>query len=193
MDLALLLFVCLILKIVVTQLENKQRREEERQRRIEEEEADRQEEVSVRRPNRKIPFEIPTMRQSEPNAETKLPQADRIFIRPKKTAEPGEEQHSKREPRREVRREMRRETRREAVQESTVVQAKSSVNPLYLERLAMKPTARTETEPVMPTEEVREPQAAPRIPTSRDRLIEGIILAEVLGKPKAYQNRERMR
>lgn len=184
MEPIILFLVFLAWRILSSQIEGKARREEERNRR-EEEEADWQEEVPVRRPNRKIPFEIPTMRQSEPNAETKLPQADRIFIRPKKTEEPSSEPRPKRES--------RREAKRESGQMSVPTPQAGSVNPLYLERLAMKPTAYKEEVVELFREEVCEEKPLPRIPTSRDRLIEGIILAEVLGKPKAYRDRGRMR
>lgn len=181
METALILVLALILKIVSVQIENEKRRNEAKQRRQEEAETARQEEAPVRVTKRKLPFEIPEMREADPNAETRLPQADRIFIRREKTAEPKAEPKPTPEPKRGL--------KRDTVMTSE--QAKA-VNPLYQARLAMAPTVHRETV-VSPIKEDVPKQAKPRIPTDRERLIEGIILAEVLGKPKAYQKKPYLR
>ena len=179
METGLILVLALILKIVSVQIENKKRREAERERRQEEAEteATQQEEAPIRVTKRKLPFEIPTMREADPNAETRLPQADRIFIRREKTAEP------------EVQSEPTREPKRDIVMPSERAKA---VNPLYQARLAMAPTMHRETV-FGPLQEDAPAKANVRIPTDKERLIEGIILAEVLGKPKAYQKKPYLR
>lgn len=181
MEPLLLIVLALILKIVSVQIENEKRRNEAKQRRQEEAETARQEEAPVRVTKRKLPFEIPEMREADPNAETRLPQADRIFIRREKTAEPKAEPKPTLEPKRGLKRDI----------VMTSEQAKA-VNPLYQARLAMAPTVHRETV-VSPIKEDVPKQAKPRIPTDRERLIEGIILAEVLGKPKAYQKKPYLR
>ena len=181
MEPLLLIVLALILKIVSVQIENEKRRNEAKQRRQEEAETARQEEAPVRVTKRKLPFEIPEMREADPNAETRLPQADRIFIRREKTAEPKAEPKPTPEPKRGL--------KRDTVMTSE--QAKA-VNSLYQARLAMAPTVHRETV-VSPIKEDVPKQAKPRIPTDRERLIEGIILAEVLGKPKAYQKKPYLR
>ena len=181
MEPLLLIVLALILKIVSVQIENEKTRNEAKQRRQEEAETARQEEAPVRVTKRKLPFEIPEMREADPNAETRLPQADRIFIRREKTAEPKAEPKPTPEPKRGL--------KRDTVMTSE--QAKA-VNPLYQARLAMAPTVHRETV-VSPIKEDVPKQAKPRIPTDRERLIEGIILAEVLGKPKAYQKKPYLR
>ena len=181
MEPLLLIVLALILKIVSVQIENEKRRNEAKQRRQEEAETARQEEAPVRVTKRKLPFEIPEMREADPNAETRLPQADRIFIRREKTAEPKAESKPTPEPKRGLKRDI----------VMTSEQAKA-VNPLYQARLAMTPTVHRETV-VSPIKEDVPKQAKPRIPTDRERLIEGIILAEVLGKPKAYQKKPYLR
>ena len=189
METALIIVLALILKIVSVQIEGKQKREEaKRQREEAETESVRQEEAPVREPKRKLPFEIPTMREADPNAETRLPQADRIFIRREKTAEP----QAQPEPNREVRRTDRPAPKVKAAVETREEKAKGGVNPLYQARLAMMPTVQRETA-VSPIKEDAPKQTKPRIPTDRERLIEGIILAEVLGKPKAYQRKPYLR
>lgn len=188
METILILVLCLILKIVSVQLEGKKRREEEQARRRQEAGSERQEEVVVQTPKRKLPFEIPTMRQADPNAETKLPQADRIFIRREKTAEQAHEPEPKHQPHRAS----------QTVPDVKVAVEKQSeqvvggVNPLYQARLAMESTVHREVAGSSMKEEPHT-KTKPRIPTDRERLVEGIILAEVLGKPKAYQNRRYMR
>lgn len=128
---------------------------------------------------RKLSFEIPTMRPSEEGAETKLPQADRIFARREEKAMPSD-----------------------AVEAVTVTEVERtplpkmpSINLRYQEQLRKKPSVKAD-EAMPPEEQSIEPIAANEerryIPTSRDRLVEGIILAEVLGKPKAYQNHRRI-
>lgn len=181
MEPLLLIVLALILKIVSVQIENEKRRNEAKQRRQEEAETARQEEAPVRVTKRKLPFEIPEMREADPNAETRLPQADRIFIRREKTVEPKAEPKPTLEPKRGLKRDI----------VMTSEQAKA-VNPLYQARLAMAPTVHRETV-VSPIKEDVPKQAKPRIPTDRERLIEGIILAEVLGKPKAYQKKPYLR
>ncbi|MBQ2246950.1 MAG: hypothetical protein II324_07835 [Selenomonadales bacterium] len=177
MELALWLVACLILKIVVTQMENKKRREEERHENQEETDIEWQGEASQQAPKRKLPFEIPTMREADPNAETRLPQADRIFIRREKTAESKAEPKPTPEPKRVLK------------QDSVMPSERTKgINPLYQARLAMGPTTHRETV-VDPIKEDAPKRARPQIPTDRQRLVEGIILAEVLGKPKAYQRR----
>ncbi len=190
MEPLLIIVLALILKIVSVQIEGKRRREAERERRRSEieMETDRQEEAPVRSSKRKLPFEIPTMREADPNAETRLPQADRIFIRREKTAEPSEQPETQRRPRRAVKTAPEMKKAVEAAGE----QMKSRVNPLYQARLAMAPTVHRETE-VSPLAEEVPTKPTPRIPTDRERLIEGIILAEVLGKPKAYQKKPYLR
>ena len=79
METALILVLALILKIVSVQIENQKRREAERERRREETETARQEEAPVRVTKRKLPFEIPEMREADPNAETRLPQAQKLL------------------------------------------------------------------------------------------------------------------
>ena len=179
METGLILVLALILKIVSVQIENQKRREAERERRREETEAETapREEASQQAPKRKLPFEIPTMREADPNAETRLPQADRIFIRREKTVEPKAQLEPKHEPK-----------------PSVVVPSERTkgVNPLYQERLMMAPTVHRETV-VSPLKEDTPKQAKPQIPTDRQRLVEGIILSEVLGKPKAYQKRPYLR
>ena len=189
MEPLLIIVLALILKIVSVQIEGKRRREAERERRREEREMETdRKEAPVRSSKRKLPFEIPTMREADPNAETRLPQADRIFIRREKTAEPSEQPETQRRSRRAVNTAPEMKKAVEAVGEHT----KSRVNPLYQARLAMAPTVHRETE-VSPLAEEVPTKPTPRIPTDRERLIEGIILAEVLGKPKAYQKKPYLR
>ncbi len=186
MEPLLIIVLVLILKIVSVQIEGKNRREEERERRREESEmgSARQEEAPVQSPKRKLPFEIPTMREADPNAETRLPQADRIFIRREKTAEP----QAQPEPKREMHSADRPTPKVKAVFKKREEKAKGGIDPLYQARLAMAPTVHRETV-VDPIKEDAPKQTKQRIPTDRERLIEGIILAEVLGKPKAYQRK----
>lgn len=176
METALILVLCLILKIVSVQMENKKRREEEQEGRNEEADMGQTEETATQPPKRQLPFEIPTIRQADPNAETKLPQADRIFVRQEKTAEAEAVQ----------------EPKHESKPRSSSEPAASHVNPLYLERLAMTPTMHAETAE-SPAAKEKHTETSARIPTDRERLIEGIILAEVLGRPKAYQKGRRIR
>ena len=179
METGLILVLALILKIVSVQIENQKRREAERERRREETEAETapREEASQQAPKRKLPFEIPTMREADPNAETRLPQADRIFIRREKTAESKAEPKPTPEP--------KRVPKKDSVMPS---ERTKGINPLYQARLAMGPTTHRETV-VDPIKEDAPKRAKPQIPTDRQRLVEGIILAEVHGKPKAYQRR----
>lgn len=186
MEPLLIIVLALLLKIVSVQIEGKQRREEEQERRREELEVEsaRQEEAPVKAPKRKLPFEIPTMREADPNAETKLPQADRIFIRREKTAEPSAQP----EPKRQSRRAESAVSDVKVTAEKREEEVKGGVNPLYQARLAMAPTVHSDMA-VSSMKEEPKTKAKPRIPTDRQRLVEGIILAEVLGKPKAYQER----
>lgn len=145
---------------------------------------------------KKLSFEIPTMRPSAPDAETKLPQAERIFVRRQEPIEEEDEDDiegwhpdilvdyaptaiKKPDP-----------------PKMTAPTKTKPINSKYQAWLKRNPTAR-EADEVMTSvlhtlEEIRDQKSNVRIPTSRERLIEGIILAEVLGKPKAYQNRRRV-
>lgn len=139
--------------------------------------------VRVAEKTKSLSFEIPAMRPSEADAETKLPQADRIFIRREEPIK--QESLLDRTP---------KVIERERAVKSAVQEHTKSVNKKYQAWLERNPTMR-ESEDVQVsqlTEQVREKTINARIPTSRDRLIEGIILAEVLGKPKAYRDRRRI-
>lgn len=161
------------------ELQEKRRREQEDWEESEAWQRGLEDRVRQAEETRKLSFEIPTMRPSEEGAETKLPQADRIFARREEMAKPSD-----------------------AVEAVTVTETERTalskmppINLRYQEQLRKKPSVKAD-EAMPPEEQAIEPIAANEerryIPTSRDRLVEGIILAEVLGKPKAYQNHRRI-
>lgn len=168
--------------------EKQKRREEAEREAAERDEAEWQEGLEERlraaEKTQELSFEIPAMRPSEPDAETKLPQADRIFVCRK---EPVEEK---------ILIDYEPDAIKLEETSKPIEQVKTkSVNTKYQAWLKRNPTTRdadaVSTSIRHTLDETRDKTNEVRIPTSRDRLIEGIILAEVLGKPKAYQNRRR--
>lgn len=139
---------------------------------------------------KKLSFEIPTMRPSAPDAETKLPQADRIFVRHEE--EPIEEEDEDDTGRWHP--DVLVDYAPTAIKKPdppkmTVPTKTKPVNSKYQEWLKRQPTERGSDNSIA-LQDISNEQSKVRLLTNRDRLIEGIILAEILGKPKAYQKRE---
>ncbi len=140
--------------------EEERRRAEARQRDV----GDKEESAQQPKPKKPLLFEIPTIRKADPAAETRIPQHDRIFLEEKKEPEPFIQETPRR-----PRKEMRKET---------------SIASAYRKKL---------NAPVVLPPEVHVPSAeAPQRRAwrpAKSALVQGVIMAEVLGAPKAYRNR----